>query len=183
MKTYATINNSRLLSKVQVIETAILLEISLILPVLIHLIPIFGVSSWGARLLPIYYAPLIAALFYRAHVGLIVTLCPPWINHLFTGMPNIPVTSLLTCELLIFVLLIIFFVNLAGRKWFYGPLAYLVAKTLFFMVLLFWPPDFLLNPPLDYFKNTLFVAIPGILLLGLVNWGAIRLSPKKISDG
>lgn len=179
MKTLAPIRLAKFSSKIQLLETTILLSITLLLPIIIHLIPNWGNHPWGARLLPIYYAPLIAALFYPVHVSLIVALCPPWINLIITGLPKLPYAALMTYELLIYVLFITFLVNLSGRRWFYGPLSYLVAKVIVFLLLFTWPPNYFLDSPLSYFENTLLVAIPGIILLGLVNWTVIKLVPRE----
>ncbi len=43
-------------------EAAFLLGLSLFLPFLIHLLPSYDDAAWGPRLLPIFYAPLLAAL-------------------------------------------------------------------------------------------------------------------------
>ncbi len=182
MKTLAPARLTKFFSKIQLLETTILLSITLLLPILIHNIPNWGTHPWGARLLPIYYAPLIAALFYPVHVSFIVALCPPWINLILTGLPKLPYTALMTYELLIFVLLITFLVTLSGRKWYYGPLSYFVAKVIIFLLLFTWPPMYFLDSPLSYFENTLFVAIPGIILLGLVNWTVIKIAPSEKTD-
>ena len=179
MKTLAPASLTKFFSKIQLLETTLLLSITLLLPIIFHFIPNWGTPPWGARLLPIYYAPLIAALFYPVHVSLIVALCPPWINLIITGLPKLPFAALMTYELLIFVLFITFLVNLSGRKWFYGPLSYLVAKVTIFLLLFAWPPKYFLDSPLTYFENTLFVAIPGIILLGLVNWTVIKIAPRE----
>jgi hypothetical protein len=51
-------------------------------------------------MLPIFYAPLIAALTGRGQVSIIVAPCwAPWVNHLLVGMPARPIAILLTIEL------------------------------------------------------------------------------------
>jgi hypothetical protein len=72
------------------------------LPLLLHALPSGLGESLGPSWLPIFYAPLVAALIFRPHVSLIACLLAPAINHALFQMPSTQVLPFLTFELLIF---------------------------------------------------------------------------------
>jgi hypothetical protein len=68
----------------------------------VHMLPSKSAAFFGARWLVIFYAPLIAAIYYKRHVALIAALAVPFFNHLLFGMPDNVMWLQLTWELLIF---------------------------------------------------------------------------------
>ena len=106
--------------KIQIKEAAIILGITILMPFIIHLLPIVDNVPIGARLLPIFYAPLIAVIFFRWHVGLLAALLAPVINFLITGSPQWQVVIILTYELTLFVVFISLLKDIKIVRWFMG---------------------------------------------------------------
>lgn len=110
--------------------TAAAVAASVAIPFLVHLVP--GGSAVGATLLPIFWAPLLAVVFFGPVPGVIAALLAPLLNHMITGMPPAFVVTSLTVELGIFVAVLV----LASRSvWakrtpLLAPIAYLVARVL-----------------------------------------------------
>ena len=72
--------STRRLQTLQIPHTLIILAATMLLPVLFHLIPPVRDVPMGARLLPLFYAPLVAVLLFRPHVGLIAAALAPMLN-------------------------------------------------------------------------------------------------------
>jgi hypothetical protein len=119
-------------------ELGILLCLSVMFPFMIHIIPVPGDSQQGPRLLPMFYAPLLAALWGRARSGLVLALAAPWLNWALTSHPA-PPGAVVMMELLGFVLV----------------LRFLLAE----------------------------VGAPGIAILVLINWLALRYYPPGPAGG
>ena len=138
--------------------------LSFALPFVSHLVPQSGIPL-GARFLPIFYAPLLAAAFFPPVVALVASLLAPLLNHLLLGNPPLPMTAQLTAELLTFsaaVLLLKKYVPL----WFSAPLGYLIAKVLVFFTA---TPAPLARPDAwSALGSSLLVALPGLALLTLL---------------
>lgn len=131
------------------------------IPLLIHLIPASGPVPIGARLLPIFYAPLIATLLFRIHIGLIAAVLGPLLNYLLLGLPAPEILMPLTFELIIFV----WTIYMLKGNWLMGPMAYLAAKVLSSSVMLLIP-SFSPGPaPFDFFIQSITNAIPGLIVL------------------
>ena len=81
--------------------TAAAVAASVAIPFAVHLVP--GGSSIGAAILPIFWAPLLAVVFFGPVPGVAAALVAPVLNHLITGMPPSFVLLPLTVELAIFV--------------------------------------------------------------------------------
>lgn len=64
--------------------SAVAVAASVAIPFLVHLAP--GGSSIGATLLPIFWAPLLAILFFGPVPAVAAALLAPLLNHLITGM-------------------------------------------------------------------------------------------------
>ena len=95
--TSLAIENS-LLSKLQIKESVAVLAFSILIPFLIHFIPVSG-NPVGAVLLPIFIAPFIAVVFFRFNVGIIAALLSPVLNYLLTGNPVYGLLGIITLEL------------------------------------------------------------------------------------
>lgn len=72
-----------------------------IFPAVIHAL---GGSGAGGRWLPIFYAPLAAALLFHPAVALAASLAAPFLNHLLTSFPDLPTAAVLSLELFVFAL-------------------------------------------------------------------------------
>ena len=63
--------------RVHLLDLAVFLGLTLLAPWMVHFIPSWDDSPIGAKLLPIFYAPLIAALTRRGQVAVCVALLAP----------------------------------------------------------------------------------------------------------
>ena len=134
------------------------------LPFAFHLVPQSGIPL-GARFLPIFYAPLLAAAFFPGVVALAASLFAPLLNHLLLGNPPLPMVAQLTAELLIFSATVLLLKSYAPL-WFSAPLSYLVARVLVFFAA---TPAALVRPDAwSAVGNSLAVALPGLVLLALL---------------
>ncbi len=142
------------------------------LPLLVHIIPLTGPAPVGARLLPIFYAPLLAAWIFHPAVGLLASLLMPFINHAFTGMPTLPMTALLSLELVVFS-----FGLLLNRKYWpklpLAPLVFVAAKVISAILLVF--VAIVPASPWAYLVSSLQNALPGLLILLVLHWALLRL--------
>lgn len=91
---------------IQIDKITWFLVASCVLPFLFHLIPWSFSVPIGAVWLPMFYAPCAAALLYRPHVGILVSLLAPWLNSLILGRPESHLIVSLTADLFVFTLLI-----------------------------------------------------------------------------
>ncbi|MDJ0834504.1 MAG: hypothetical protein QNJ69_13350 [Gammaproteobacteria bacterium] len=174
MDTLAT----RRLQTLQIPHTLIILAATMLLPVLFHLIPPVSDVPMGARLLPLFYAPLIAVLLFRPHVGLIAAALAPMLNYLLTGRPEFGLVTLLSGELLTFSLIMLLALKLRLPAWLMVPVALLLAKTASFL-LLHAMPHLSALPPVVYWQVTLANAIPGMLVLMAIAWTVTRYLAHK----
>ncbi len=169
---------TRRLQTLQIPHTLIILAATMLLPVLFHLIPPVSDVPMGARLLPLFYAPLIAVLLFRPHVGLIAAALAPMLNYLLTGRPEFGLVTLLSLELVTFALVSLLVLRLQLKLWLMVPVALVVAKTASF-VLLHAMPHLSAMPPAVYWQVTLFNAIPGMLVLMAIAWTVTRFLARK----
>jgi len=148
-----------------------------LLPFLIHLIPSGNAIPLGARLLPIFYAPLLAVWLFHPAVALASSLLMPYLNHALTGMPTFEMALILSAELSVFSL-----VALALRqRWPRLPLTALVAVIAGKVVsalLLFVIPLVPLSP-WAYLTSSTVNAMPGLLVLLALNLTLIRLCHER----
>lgn len=136
------------------------LAAGLILPVVVHLIPIQDGPPAGARLLPIFLAPLVALLRLDGVSALSIALLGPLLNRLVTGSPEGSMLATLLVELLAFCGLLLLARRLAPRA--AGPLApvaYLLAAASATAILTGAMP----TPA--WLTGTLRIAWPGLAIL------------------
>ena len=153
------------------------LALAFLAPYVVHFIPSWDDSPIGAKLLPIFYAPLIAALTRRAHVSITVALMAPWLNHVLIGMPSIPMAIILTGELLIFSVVAERLArNHRGQFWL-GPVSYLLAKPVSLLVLLAVPGFLDGTPSAMQFARGVVNAWPGLAVLALLSYYVPRRFP------
>ena len=173
---YALIQQNR--AGLQIKATAILLAVASVLPLLVHLIPPYQGTPMGAILLPMFYVPLIAILFYRTHVGLIVAVVAPLISFLITGLPQWQLIALLSFELIAFTLFASQLLRSTLMAWVAAPLAFLLTKAVS-AALLTWLPLMEHTEPLTYLRTSLSYALPGILLLWVINVAALGYRQRR----
>lgn len=144
--------------------TAVTVALMLALPLVVHAV---GGRAAGAVWLPLFYAPLLAALVCHPAVSLAAAVLAPLLNHALTGMPPLPTAVVLMVELVVFATA----VQILHRRWprFWGaaPVAYLLGKLAALLWLAVWP--LLPVSAGAYFANSLSMAWPGLLVLLLIN--------------
>ena len=159
--------------------TGVGLATALVLPYLVHLVPVEAGPPLGARLLPIFFASLVLALRGSVGPALAVAVAAPTLNHYVTGMPAGPMWPTLQLELALFTVLVLAAVRVVPRAApVLGPVAYLVAKPVAALVLTSSPPT------LGAIAATLSVSWPGLVLLlvvGLMSGG--RRAKRRSTSG
>jgi len=158
------------LSAGQVRQTAVLLAVSMFLPFVFHLLPSYDDTAWGPRLLPIFYAPLIAVFLYKPHVSLILAVVPPWLNHFITGAPPVPLAVLLSCELILFSAWARLFKATPCPAWLVGPAAYLAGKPILVGLLFLIPNLPGHQDPIGWALRTGLLAVPGLFILAAIGF-------------
>jgi hypothetical protein len=109
-------------------ELGVLLALSLLFPFLIHVLPIPGDARVGPRLLPMYYAPLLAVLLGRTSTALLVAVLAPWLNWALTGHPPPPVGAVMTVELTGFAVVLRLLLARHGLQWWFAVPAFVAGK-------------------------------------------------------
>jgi hypothetical protein len=165
--------NQGILSQLQVKATFVAVTASVAFPFLVHLLPPVQGTPMGAIILAMFYAPFIAVLLSKYHVGLIVAMVAPLLNALITGHPNWAVVPVLTLELTVFVSFVYLLNKYSKINWFSAPLAYLAAKTISATVIAIFP--FVLGVhPVDFWVNAVSTGLVGIVILTIINILVIR---------
>ena len=109
-------------------EMGILLSLSVMFPFMIHVIPVPGDERLGPRLLPMFYAPLLAGLLGRPRSALLLALVAPWLNWALTAHPTRLGAVVMMVELIGFVFGLRFLLAKAGACWFLAAPSYFVGK-------------------------------------------------------
>lgn len=161
--------------KLQVKETYIMLTATIFIQFVVHLIPPINGVPLGAILLPMFYIPLIALIFYKFHVGLLAAVLGPIINYSLTGSPNLEIVSLITLELIVFVLVLSFLLNNKINK-VSALIAILSAKLASWFVFTTLPLSSEFST--SFFVQSFINAIPGIFVLALMNLLLLYIKDK-----
>jgi hypothetical protein len=164
-------------------ELGLGLVLSLLFPFLIHLLPVPDDSRLGARLLPMFYAPLLAALLGRTPAAFGVAVLAPWVNWLLTGHPMPRTAFVMTIQLVVFVAALRFLLSRIGRRWFLAAPAYLLGLGASLGAALLQPALIGGRPPLAWAAGTLTMALPGVAILVGLNWLALRVFPSGPGGG
>ena len=140
------------------------LLLTALMPMALHALPITSPSGLGQMWLPIFYAPLIAALCFRPHVAILAGLCGPSINNFIFGMPADGLVLSLTFTLVVFsaaILLLRRRVQPSG-----GMVALAYTGAFFFARFIFAQGTFveLVHGAL----RSVAIALPGIVVLAVV---------------
>lgn len=164
-------------------ELGILLSLSVMFPFMIHLLPFPEEARLGPRLLPMFYAPLLAALLGRTQTALIVAVAAPWLNWALTAHPAPRGGIVMSLQLVVFVVSLRALLRSVGPRWFLAAPAFLagmIAAVLMVAVL----PDLIGGRgAMPWAVQSLVTGLPGITILVLINWLTIRTYPSGPSGG
>jgi hypothetical protein len=163
-----------IINKLQIKEIVFVLAFSVLLQLLIHIIPSGG-TPLGTILLPMFYAPFIAVLFYRIHVALSVALLSPILNYLITGNPAFGMIGILSLELVVFVTLAKLFSSRSIFTYINAPVSFLLAKGFSSLAILIFPWFYSKGNSLDYYFGSFQKNLIGLIVLFLVNYFSIKL--------
>lgn len=158
-------------------EIGILLALSVLFPFLIHILPMAENERLGARLLPMFYAPLLAVLWGRPASAWTLALTAPWLNWILTSHPMPRGATLLTLELVGFVFISRFLLTRSLARSFLAAPAYLSGKALALAVATLFPYLVGGRLALDWAAQSVALGTPGIAILLLLNWLALRCYP------
>jgi len=164
-------------------ELGMLLCLSVMFPFMVHLIPAPEDAQLGPRLLPIFYAPLLAALLGRQGTAAAVALLAPWLNWALTSHPAPLGAVVMTIELLVFVLAMRAMLLRAGPRWYLAVPAYLAAKAAAALAAAAYPALIRGHGPLEWAAQCVATALPGIAILVLISWLMLRLYPPGAAGG
>lgn len=159
-------------------ETAVLMAVAWLVPLLVHLVPWAGPRPIGVYLLPAFWTALVAVYLYGARVGVVVALVTPAVNFFATGLPVSPHLGLTSLELAAFALLAAGAVRRWPTAWFIAPLAYVPAKALSVTVAWLVPVFADTRPPLVHLLASTQNALAGLAVMLGVNLALVKLLPK-----
>ena len=164
-------------------EMGILLALSVMFPFMIHIIPVPGDSQLGARLLPMFYAPLLAALWGRARSAVVLALAAPWLNWALTLHPAPLGAVVMMAELLGFVLVMRLLLTKVGAHWSLAAPAYFAGKIAAVVAVSLLPALIGGRAALGWAAQSVVIGAPGIAILVLINWLALRHYPPGPAGG
>jgi len=145
---------------------------AIVLPLAVHLIPDVNNVPMGARLLPMFLAPLVAIYLARPVVGIAAAALAPILNNAITGRPTGQMLTSITIELFLFSLIISLAHGRYPRFAAIAPLAYVMARAAAVATMVAfgdssWPAG-------EGLLGGLALAVPGIVLLTLLNIVLVR---------
>ena len=164
-------------------ELGILLTLSVLFPFLMHLLPVPETSRLGARLLPMFYAPLLAALWGRRETGWLVAALAPWLNWALTGHPAPVGAVIMTIQLLVFVLIVPLVLHTAFIRWLVAVPAYLAGMAASLLAALLVPALIGGRPPLAWAGQSVIFGLPGMAALVLITCVVLRYYPPAGKGG
>ena len=164
-------------------EVGVLLCLSVMFPFLIHIIPVPADSKLGPRLLPMFYAPLLAVLLGRSRLAVLLAFAAPWLNRALTSYPALPSAAVMMVELLGFVFVFQFMMAEVGARWFLAVPAYFSGKIAAVTVGVFFPELIGRGNAGAWAAQSVVTAAPGIAILVLINWLVLRYYPPGPEGG
>lgn len=164
-------------------ELGILLTLSVLFPFLMHLLPVPETSRLGARLLPMFYAPLLAALWGRRETGWLVAALAPWLNWALTGHPAPVGAVVMMIQLLVFVLVVPLLLNTAMVRWLVAVPAYLAGMGMAMLAAFVIPALIGGRAPVTWLAQSVVMSLPGVALLVLITCAVLRFYPPSGQGG
>ena len=164
-------------------ELGIVLALSVMFPFLIHILPVPDDARLGPRLLPIFYAPLLAALLGRTRSALIVAVAAPWLNWALTSHPAPPGAFVMMVQLLVFVGVLRGLLAGIGARWFLAAPAYLACVVAAAIVTTIFPGLIGGRAAFEWAAQSFVMGLPGFAILVLINWLALRFCPPGHGGG
>lgn len=152
------------------------LPLAVFFPFLVHLIPPQNGIPIGAHLIPMFYIPFVALVWYRLPLALVIAAFAPIINFLLTGNPQWGFLAVLTLELLVFTFVANGLLK-TKMQWVTAPVSYLGAKTVSSLLLVFVP--LLPAEPLDFMLASVTNAVPGLIVLLIINVLVLRFKQSR----
>ena len=159
----------RYLNASVVSELGILLALSVLFPFMIHILPVPDDARLGPRLLPMFYAPLLASLLSRTRSAFIVALAAPWLNWLLTTHPTPPTAVVTMLQLLVFVGSLRLLLAMIGSHWFLAAPAYFAGIAASAVLTTLAPALIGGRPVLAWAAQSVSVGLPGIAILVFIN--------------
>lgn len=159
-------------------QSTVVISLAFLLPFMVHLIPFSGEIPLGARFLPIFYAPLLAA-FWNLRTAGVATIAMPFVNLLTTGNPPSNFALIMTLEVAVFLLLAWKLKTVNKINIITGPLSYLGAKVVSSIILgitLFL--GYTQIAPLDFALNSILNGIPGIIVMFIISYFLVANQTK-----
>ncbi|MDD2763202.1 MAG: hypothetical protein PHE83_04405 [Opitutaceae bacterium] len=164
-------------------ELGILLCLSVLFPFMVHVLPVPGDARLGPRLLPMFYAPLLAALWGRARSAWTLALAAPWLNWALTSHPAPPGAIVMMVELSGFVFVLRALLSGVGARWYLAAPAYFAGKAAALLGAAFFPALIGGHAALNWAAQSVVIGAPGITILVLINWLALRHYPPGAAGG
>lgn len=164
-------------------ELGVLLALSLLFPFLIHVIPVPGDSRIGPRLLPMYYAPLLAVLIGRTPTALLVAVLAPWLNWALTQHPPTTIAALMMVELTGFAIALRWMMACHGLRWFFAVPAFAAGKMAALLIVLIAPALIGGRPAFAWAVNSTITGLPGIGVLVLLTILVMKCYPGAGNGG
>lgn len=164
-------------------ELGIVLTLSVMFPFLIHVLPVPETSRMGARLLPMFYAPLLAVLWGRMQTAWLVALLAPWLNWALTAHPAPTGAIVMMIELLVFVVALRRLLMRAGARWFMAVPAYLAGMITAGIVTALFPALINSRPAVDWVMQSAMTGLPGVAIMVLITCLALKFYPPAGKGG
>lgn len=164
-------------------ELGILLSLSVMFPFMIHVIPVPENAQLGPRLLPMFYAPLLATLWGRPRSALVVALLAPWLNWALISHPSPPGAIVMMVQLLGFVYVLRTLLTGMGAHWFLAAPAYFSGLAASVLATGIFPALIGGRAALAWAAQSVAIGLPGIAILLLLNWLALRHYPPGAGGG
>jgi len=158
-------------------ELGVVLTLSVMFPFLIHVLPVPETSRMGARLLPMFYAPLLAVLWGRMATAWLCALLAPWLNWALTSHPAPSGAIVLMVELLVFVVVLRRLLTRSGARWFVAIPAYLAGMLAAGMVTALFPNLIGGRPAVDWAVQSVVTGLPGVAVMVLITCLALKYYP------
>lgn len=154
-------------------EAMLLVVFAALIPAFVHAIP--APVSLGAHLLPMFWAPFLAAFLLRLPWAWLLALAAPTLNGVLSGQPAGPLWPVLTLELAAFAPLASLAVRRWPRLWVAAPLAYLGAKVASVSLIALGVRLVETESALGFAWSSVTTGLPGLVALAALNaWASAR---------